>query len=88
MILTQAGHYGLKLEMGDAWKEKSMPLLLLLLEAFAFFAVLGGTSVLVQRAATNEVLGVPQPSRRRPCMNTEKPIINPVTFLNDCTISY
>ncbi len=59
-------------------ERKSMPLLLL--EAFAFFAVLGGTSALVQRAAINEVLGVPQPSRRRPCMNTERHVINPVTF--------
>ncbi len=57
-------------------------MLLLLLEAFAFFAVLGGTSALVQRAAINEVLGVPQPSRRRPCMNTERHVINPVTFFN------
>ncbi len=77
MNITQTG---IETRDGRCIERKSMPLLLLLLEAFAFFAVLGGTSALVQRAAINEVLGVPQPSRRRPCMNREIHIINPVTF--------
>jgi len=55
--------------LDDIFMERiSMPLLLL--EAFAFFGVLGGTSPLVHSAATNGALGVLQPSRRRHC-NTE-----------------
>lgn len=54
-------------------ERESMPLLLL--EAFAFFAVLGVTSPLVHSAATNGVLGVLQPSRRRHYVNTERHII-------------